>query len=117
LAKGTTGLLACVAAFALSAGATHCSSENERPPPYVHPGIGEPRSCSELVTRGSLAGSEIHVDGERARCAVANLECTLEGTPEFSLRCDSGKASAFCSSNVWRFSCRTLADAGIEGGP
>jgi hypothetical protein len=118
LAKGsrTTGLLACAAAFALGAGSTRCSSDDERPPPYVHPGIDEPRSCSELVTRGSLDGSEIHVDGERAHCAVADLECVLEGTLEFSLRCDAGKASAFCSANVWRFSCGSLTDAGIEGG-
>jgi hypothetical protein len=110
--RRATGCLARFAALTLGLASAQCSSHDERPPPYVHPGIGEPRRCSDLITRGSLAGSELFVDGERARCAAANLECALEGTPEFSGRCDGGFASAFCSNNVWRFSCTAPADAG-----
>ena len=115
--RNAIGFLLRFAALGLGAASAHCSSNEERPPPYVHPGIDEPRSCSEVATLGSLDGGEILVDGERAHCAVANLECPLEGTLEFSGRCDGGSARAFCKSNDWRFSCVSAPDGGIEGGP
>jgi hypothetical protein len=115
--RNAIGSLVRFAALGLSVASAHCSSDEERPPPYVHPGIDEPRSCTEVATRGSLAGSEILVDGQRAHCAVENLECPLEGTLEFSGRCDGGSARAFCRSNDWRFSCVRATDGGIEGGP
>jgi hypothetical protein len=104
--------LAAVAGLALA-----CSSEEERPPPYVSPAIDDPKSCFDLRTNGVLGGSEIRIDGKRANCAAEGLECTLRELPTFSGLCDAGQSAAICRTHVWQFACVTSGDAGTDGGP
>lgn len=109
-----TRAFAYFAAIATGILSLHCSSEEERPPPYTRAPIDAPRSCGELFTNGVLVGQEIMIDGKRAGCAARNLECALEGSPEFSGRCDGGKSGAICGGNVWHFQCSAPADAGTD---
>jgi hypothetical protein len=104
--------LAAVAGVSLG-----CSSEDERPPPYVSPAIDDPRSCFELRANGVLTGSEFSIDGARANCAAEGLECTLRESAGFSGLCDAGESAAICRSHVWRFACVTSGDAGTDAGP
>ena len=116
-ARLASGFLAYLAALAGGTVAPACSSEDERPPPYVHPAVDDPKRCIDLRTNGVLAGSEIRIDGKRANCAAEGIECTLKGSSEFVGLCDAGQSAAICRNNVWRFVCSGAEDAGTDGGP
>jgi hypothetical protein len=109
------GPLRC-ASFAMAIGSAHCGSELEIPPPYTPPAVDNPRSCSDLRTRGVLAGNEFSIDGKRANCAAEGLECVLQAD-EVLRQCDAGGASATCAGKVWRLRCDVTRDAGAGDAP
>jgi hypothetical protein len=117
VAKRSHGGRSFVYLVAVAGVSLGCSSEDERPPPYVSPAIDDPKSCFDLRASGVLAGSEFRIEGERANCADEGLECTLRELPDFSGLCDAGQSAAICRTHVWRFACVASGDAGTDAGP
>jgi hypothetical protein len=93
--------LSALLLFALGA----CQSEDEHPPAYVPPDLGQPISCVELRDAGSWPPP---TDGGEPRCAASGLECAL---PYGSL-CDAGQlAVARCVNEFWELDCVGAPDA------